>query len=1021
MTVYVRTVAYGAAALEALASVVAQTKSADLMAMVTVIAPNNIAGIVARRQLAAGTPERPGIAGIEVTTLARLAERFAAGRLSPRRPASRAVLAASWRQALAANPGRFADIAAHPATIRALAKAHTELRDLSDTALEAVAASTEIAGELVSLHRDVCHRLETDWYDSTDLLDCATENIETIAVGLSVLYLPQNLTRAEARFVTAFAANRDLHVIAGLTGVQRGDEGVQRTLDLLGVVAGPAPTIATASHIVTASDADDEVRCVVRDVVATLSQTPAHRVAVLYSAAAPYARLLHEQLAAAKITVNGTSSRTIDERAVARAFLEVLALVEHDVPRAELFRALANAPTRDFTGARLSVARWERISRSAGVVGGEDWANRLDAYIEEQRARAEIERSAEDSQRWLVERCVADADTAAALRDFAVRLRDELNHANTITTWGELATWSRELFQTLIGIGSDLRTMPSDEQYAAGPIVSLLQTVESLDAIEPTASLQMLRDLLDVELAGSLPRVGRFGDGVFVGPLSAAIGLELDVVYLLGLSEDLYPGRLTVDALLPERARQASLGELPSARERLHNQQRDLLAAMAVAHRVVACFARGDLRRSTRRLPSRWLLPSLRELAHDKELGATEWQRGSYDGALVSAGSFAGELTSTTRLSTEQEWRTRQAVATGHLDDAVVHAGIGMIRARAGNSFTRFDGNLTTVAGLPDYATDDRPISPTALEKFSGCPHAFFVERLLGVKPIEQPEDVIQISSMDIGNLIHESLDALVRACGDDLPGFGEPWSAAQRQLMREIAVAGAREFQSRGLTGHDRLWEPERERIVADMDRLLDADDLWRAQVGARVVASEMPFGLRGVAAVEVPIPGGRVLMRGSADKVDIDASGRLFVTDLKTGSNWRFKGIKQDDPLVGGTKLQLPIYAFAARAQYGDATTPVYASYWFVRRDPGRIGIDLTPEVEQAYADTLSVLVQSIATGLFPLRAPEAPDFLWVQCDYCNPDGIGHAENRDRWERKRHDPALAQLVSLIEPEAAR
>jgi hypothetical protein len=169
VTVYVRTVAYGAAALEALASVVAQTKSADPMAMVTVIAPNNIAGIVARRQLAAGTPERPGIAGIEVTTLARLAERFAAGRLSPRRPASRAVLAASWRQALAANPGRFADIAAHPAIIRALAKAHTELRDLSDTALEAVAASTEIAGELVSLHRDVCHRLETDWYDSTDL------------------------------------------------------------------------------------------------------------------------------------------------------------------------------------------------------------------------------------------------------------------------------------------------------------------------------------------------------------------------------------------------------------------------------------------------------------------------------------------------------------------------------------------------------------------------------------------------------------------------------------------------------------------------------------------------------------------------------------------------------------------------------------------------------------------------------------------------------------------------------------
>ena len=77
-----------------------------------------------------------------------------------------------------------------------------------------------------------------------------------------------------------------------------------------------------------------------------------------------------------------------------------------------------------------------------------------------------------------------------------------------MTTWGELATWSRELFQTLIGIGSDLRKLPAEKQYAAAPIVTLLQTLEGLDAIEPTATLQMLRDLLDV-LARRLPAPGR--------------------------------------------------------------------------------------------------------------------------------------------------------------------------------------------------------------------------------------------------------------------------------------------------------------------------------------------------------------------------------------------------------------------------------------------------------------------------------------------------------------------------------
>ena len=39
-------------------------------------------------------------------------------------------------------------------------------------------------------------------------------------------------------------------------------------------------------------------------------------------------------------------------------------------------------------------------------------------------------------------------------------------------------------------------------------------------------------------------------------------------------------------------------------------------------------------------------------------------------------------------------------------------------------------------------------------------------------------------------------------------------------------------------------------------------------------------------------------------------------------------------------------------------------------------------------------------------------------MQCEYCNPDGIGHGENRERWERKRLDPELAELVALIEPD---
>jgi hypothetical protein len=101
------------------------------------------------------------------------------------------------------------------------------------------------------------------------------------------------------------------------------------------------------------------------------------------------------------------------------------------------------------------------------------------------------------------------------------------------------------------------------------------------------------------------------------------------------------------------------------------------------------------------------------------------------------------------------------------------------------------------------------------------------------------------------------------------------------------------------------------------------------------------------------------------------------------------------------------------------GEPSTPVEASYWFVRRAGKRIPVPLTPEVEARYVDTLDVIVSSIAAGYFPPKAPEVPDFAWVQCAYCNPDGIGHSEVRARWDRKRFDPTLERLVRLIDAAA--
>lgn len=131
LPVSVITTSYGRAALDALRTVVADAKVKDAMAAVTILVPNNTAGIVARRYLALGLlgDGRPGVAGLHLSTLPRLAEQLAAPSLAPRTPATRPIVAAAWRRALSNDPGAFRSIATHPATVRGLAQAHRELRE----------------------------------------------------------------------------------------------------------------------------------------------------------------------------------------------------------------------------------------------------------------------------------------------------------------------------------------------------------------------------------------------------------------------------------------------------------------------------------------------------------------------------------------------------------------------------------------------------------------------------------------------------------------------------------------------------------------------------------------------------------------------------------------------------------------------------------------------------------------------------------------------------------------------------
>ncbi len=1029
---------YGRPALLALRRAVASAKQGDPLAPVTVIVPANHVGVTARRALAGGSlgpvsEGGAGVAAVTFLTVYRLAELLGAARLAAerRRPVSTPVLAAALRKALRDDPGLFAPVAEHPATEAALVSAFGELSDVSANGLEALAAAGRRAGDVVRLCRRARAVLRQGWYDEADLTAAAVEAVRSQPavvrreLGHVVVHLPQDLLQRQARLVATLVEACPTTVVVGVTGAEGADAGVRRSLGRLGVEL-PAIDVASGARansttrVLTASDADDEVRAAIRAVVdAARGGTPLERIAVLFGTREPYGRLVHEHLEAAGVPHNGAAVRPLAGSVAGRALLDLLALPDHNFRRADVVGLLSRSAGGHGPARNVPTAEWQRVSRQAGVVAGRDqWSQRLERVATELDRRARdigvagvdpFDETGAERRREAFERMRRRAQRVRDLAATVVGLIDDIHDAGAAPRpWRTRVRWLRRLASRLIGdrpgIGAD---WPPDEQRVAERVDAALERLASLDGIDDPPSLEVFRRTLELELDADLGRVGRFGEGVLVGPLSFAVGLDLDLVIVLGMAEGTLPAAVHDDSLLPDGERRLAGGELPLRRDRVGREQRRLLASLAAADRHLLCAPRGDLRSSSERVPSRWLV----------DLPAWSPADG---GGPEHVPSYAHAVRHTEFPATEQEYRLR----AGAGDDRVVEAGSRVVRARRSRDFTRFDGNL---AGVAVPSPLDEVVSSTRLESWAECPFAYFVNHLLQVEPVEDPARQLTISAWDRGSLVHEILQSFI----DDVlarpvelqPTPDRPWSPSDHARMRQLAERTCDAYEARGLTGRPVFWRRERAQILALADRFLTEDDTHRRRDRSRPVAAELRFGYGGdtdgPGPVVLPLADGRGLrFRGAADRVDVGDDGTIHVVDYKTGKSDDFRRLGPDNPDERGTKLQLSVYGLAARQFIGQPDAPVHARYWFISDREGfrRIGYAVDDQVLARVGTTLGTIVDGIERGAFPAR-PDPSGTPWVTCPYCDPDGLGVAGLRRDWERKRNHPAIAAYAEMAEP----
>ena len=989
------TIGAGRAATEALKKAIESAKGGDPMAPVTVAVPSGYAGLSLRRQLGS---QPPGLVNVRFLVAGRIAELLGGPALAAagRRPLNSAVQAEAIRAVLSADAGRFKAVAGHPSTTRSLQRAMAELSGCSPTSIEALAAASEHGAEIVRLFRAVRARWATHWYDEHDLARSAAAAVRGgSATGLD-----------DVGQVIAFCLRPPAPAMADLF-----DAFGSRLTVIEGTVAGRRPR---ADLLMGCSDADEEVRAALRIVLERLGAdppVPLHRMAILYTAARPYAVIAHQQLDAAGLPHNGPAVRTLARSVTAGALLGLLALAGGGWRRDDVIDWLTSAPILDDGAGEAPATAWDAISRTAGVVAGAaQWHDRLGTHA----AKLQDERSAlaasEADPAW-VDRIDAEIDRTERLRSFIHELVAVADPGGR-TTWAELAGWAAGLLERYLGGPSRRERWPDEEQEAAAAVDAVLGRLAGLDGIASKPGVERFVRAVEDELDRPAKRVGTFGDGVFIGPLSAARAVSFDLVIVVGMAEGLMPGRGGDDALLPDADRAVAGGEL-ARRARPDDDLDELLWALAAAPVSALTWPEGDPRRSRALLPSRWLLEAAEALA-GREVAAGLLPGVALDPAtpsVVAVPSFEAGARAAREpgslldydLQTLLLWTAAGGNVLDHFlarESPRLEAGLTAIMSRDSTDLTRFDGYVggDLIKGLGDV------LSPTALESYAECPMKYFLGRQLGLGSLEKPEEVVAISAADRGSLVHRILEVYVRTVLD-----GQP-----RSLDRLLAIA-ADQFAATevaGLAGRPLLWRYDREVIVRELSYLHEVDT-------NHPVAAELAFGFDGQEPVTLTLPSGRtVAFRGMADRVDDDGQS-LLVTDYKTGSTRGYEDMKSD-PLGRGRRLQLPVYAMAARQRFG-ADRPVRSRYWFVSEKAGfeSYAIDLDDDVQARFHDVLEVIAAGITSGAFPAR-PGDPAWPagFTNCNRCDFDRLCQAERDRHWERKKSAPAVRRYVELAESD---
>ena len=467
-------------------------------------------------------------------------------------------------------------------------------------------------------------------------------------------------------------------------------------------------------------------------------------------------------------------------------------------------------------------------------------------------------------------------------------------------------------------IARDLRALSQLEALLADPVAtncSLRHFREALGAIKcPSGAGESLVDVCDV---------------------LDARAVRCDHVFLVGLSEGVFPRRYVESSLISEsdRRRWRSGGIELDARGDLTAREMLLLylAISRTNESLTVSFVEGD-NSGARGAPSAFLLSILEpfggiEAADQNDLleriGVGKFvpppdeiatSRDAFNSALT--GFFDPESVD---HSASLAWAVKNA------PEKIPRSARGIFtrfRRYAPGACDSFDGLITDPA-LLDHLRGrfggETIFSATQLNTYGQCPWSFFAGYILKLDELREPGRCLE--PIQRGLFVHRVLFSLMSNLHQESEGAFKLANVDQDRLLAALRAAIETEsarFRTRR-PGYSALWEVQKERIHRQLREYLLSQ---RSGVSnSEHLYFELAFGLDEAEAgkvdpasrcepVELQTPAGAVRVRGKIDRADRVNSGDdagLLVIDYKTGR------IPTHADINAGRNLQLAIYTEA------------------------------------------------------------------------------------------------------------